>query len=423
MKNSANIQTFIAIIALLFGYPKLGSVFIVAMAPLVIYMIIRQDARYLPALMLHCASDTSIVYLVFFAILIVCFVKANCLFANKKTRFLFWLLLLTLPFYLVLTYQKMALDGLTWQVALGYSSYYLSFWAFLYCYLIAGTFTRSIAKHLLFSLMVVYLICMIPRFHVYYRIVSMIVFLGIVYGAFFILHKKDIILGGFVVIISLTLFFMRSLSFTELLTPVFAVVLFYLWYSGRTRFAQRSVSWPIYFIIIIVMIYGVKSFDSVNISYAKLHVSAGWDAIVKAAKFKFYGDRVIFWDAAWDQLMVLKPFLPMHDIPDITAYSISGNFLDDISFGAHNTPLQLLRIFGFIMGGVLNFCYIYCNILSSKILGQTKIDAFLIPLFSVVFANMVLAFWGGTAAMLLGFALFTFGLTGVAYGLTEQNEL
>jgi hypothetical protein len=422
MNTGAIIQTIIAIIAVLFGYPNLGNVFILVMAPFVLFMLIKQDARYLPALMLHCASDTSIMYLVFFVMMIVCITKTNVLFANKHTRFLMVLLLLTLPLYLVVTYQKMFLDGLTWQGALGYSTFYLSFWAFMYCYLLADTFNKGIVKHLLLSLLIVYLVCRIPAFHHPYRLVSMIVFLGIVYGAFFIFHKKDILFGSIVTIVSLVMFFMRSLTFTELLTPVFALIVFFLWNKNKSNMAQRSVSLLPYIIVIIVMIYGVNTIDTVNIGFAELDISSGWEAITNAAKFKFYGDRVVFWSAAWDQLITLKPLLPMHDIPNITAYSISGNVMDDISFGAHNAPLQLLRIFGFIMGGLLIVCYIFCNMLASKILVQTNVDPSLIPLFTIVFANMILVFWGGTASMLPNYALFTFGLLGVAYGLVECSE-
>ena len=423
MNTSSIIQTFIAALALLLGYPNLGNVFIIVMVPLVLFMLIKQDARYLPALMLHCSSETSIMYFVFFVMMIICITKAKQLFANKHTRFLMVVLLLTLPLYLVLTYQKMFVDNLTWQASLGYSTFYLSFWAFLYSYLLADSFNKDIVKLLSISLSMLYLLSFIPVFHYYNRLVSMIVFLGIVYGMYFIFDKKNLLLGSVVAIMSLVLFFLRSLTFTELLIPIYALVVFFLWNINKPRLAKKCVSLIPYIIIIIVMIWGIRTIDTVSVSYEQLDVASGWKAIKEAAKYKFYGDRVIFWSAGWDQLISLKPWLPMHDIPDFTAYSIWGDTFDDVTFGAHNTPLQLLRIFGFIMGGLLIVCYVYCNMLASKILIQKKTDSYLIPLFSVVFANLILVFWGGTASMLLGFAIFTFGLAGIAYGKTTQNQI
>ena len=136
-----------------------------------------------------------------------------------------------------------------------------------------------------------------------------------------------------------------------------------------------------------------------------------------------FGDRAIFWDAAWIQLRELKPVWPLHDIPNISTYSLSGDLLDDIEFGAHNTPLELLRIFGFVMGGLLIVCYIFCTVISARVFASKTIDAFMIPMFTVVFANVIIIFLGGTAAMLPNYALFTFGLMGVAYGLVENNEM
>ena len=148
-----------------------------------------------------------------------------------------------------------------------------------------------------------------------------------------------------------------------------------------------------------------------------------WNSFSNRAQYKFFGDRAIYWDASWKQLLEYKPILPLHDIPNISTYSIlTGKLLDDLEFGAHNTPLQLLRIFGFLMGGLLIFLYIYYTVISSSVFNSKGDKAMMIPLFAVVFADVIILFLTGTAVMLSSFALFSFGLLGVAYGISKDKE-
>lgn len=421
MKQGAVFQTILAIIALLVGYPLLGNVFILLMTPFVIYMVIKKDAAFLPALMIHCASDTSIMYAVFLGMFIMCIINASSLCRNAKTRFLFVILLALFPLYLILTIQKGVLDLFTWQGSLGYTKFYLSFWAFLYCFLLSDSFNRNTVKLLLVSLLIVWLLTRIPGLRHYYRLVSMIVFLGVVYGFYFIINDKKIISGLCMCAISLVALFAIGLTFTELLSVIYALGIFFIWNTSSKKVAQQSVSWMPYIIIAVLMVYGVSNYNVVNVSFSVGVDFSSWENTWNSAQYKFFGDRAIFWDAAWNQLMELKPMLPLHDIPNISTYSLGGNLIDDIEFGAHNTPLELLRIFGFIMGGLLIVCYIHCTVISSRIFALRTIDAYMIPLFAVAFANVIIVFFGGTAAMLPNYALFTFGLMGIAYGISSEQ--
>lgn len=423
MKQSFIFQTIVAIFALLVGYPLGGNIFIVLMVPFVLYMVVKKDAGFLPALMIHCASDTSIMYAVFFGMMIMCMINAPSLWRKANTRFYFGILLILFPLYGILTIQKGILDLYTWQASLGYTVYYLSFWAFLYGFLIADSFNRETVKLLLISFLVTFLLQrVLPSAHHYYRLTSMIVFLGVVYGLYYILYAKNIILGGLVSVVSLAIFFAMRLTFTELLSVIYAVVVFILWSLNKKRLAKKCFSWFPYLIIIILMIYGVNNMNTISIgNYSNQIEFSDWQQTWNRAQFKFYGDRAVFWDAAWNQLLDLKPILPMHNIPNLSVYKLSGTYLDDVSFGAHNTPLQLLRIYGIIMGGLLIICYIHCTVISAKIFALKKTDVFIIPLFTVVFANIILVFFGGTASMLPNYALFTFGLMGIAYRISNEQ--
>lgn len=424
MNSGAIIQTIIAVIALLFGYPYLGSVFILSMIPFVLFMLIKQDARFLPALILHCASATSITYLIFLTIVIICLTKARVLFADKNTRLIFIMLLLALPLYVVLTYQKMKLDGLTWQVAFHYSSYYLSFWGFLYCFLISKTFDIKTLKLLLCSLIFVYFVYM---FTGYSRVVSMIVFLGVVYGVYMLLNTNNKLMGVIITMGSLLLFFSnKNMTFTEFFSMAFAVVVYVLFELNKKKMARKAAGWIPYVVIIVLMVFGINNFQTAQISDFSEHMDfSSWENFWSRVTYKFFEDRAVFWDAGWNQLMQIKPVLPMHNIPDIIAYKTSGVVIDDVSFGAHNTPIQLLRIFGFIIGGLLIVCYILCTTLAATVYTSKNANKWIVPIITVSITNSIVLFLTGTAAMILSFSLFSFGLMGITYGIStkQPNQL
>ena len=245
----------------------------------------------------------------------------------------------------------------------------------------------------------------------------MIVFLGVSYGLYLLLHNKDIILGSVVFLLSMVLFFSEERTFTQLLTLVYSVSIFLLWIASKKQLAQRSVYVLPYVIIVVLMIYGVNKYETATYGSYSEHINySNWNDIINRAKFKFFDDRAVLWSPAWNQLLTLKPVLPIHNIPDIVVYKTSGTVVEDVGFGAHNTPLQLMRIFGFIMGGILIIIYIYCTALASKIIASKNNNAYLIPMLIVVLTNMLVLFLTGTAAMMINFALFSFGLCGIAYG-------
>ncbi len=335
--------------------------------------------------------------------------------ANKQTKLLFILLLLTMPIYILLVFQRMVYDGDTWQGALGYSSYYLSFWAFLYGFIIAGRFTRSVFRTIIIVLVVLYLYTFIV--HQYSRLVSMIVYIGTIYGLYLALIERKTSEGLTITFVSIVVFFFGSgVTFTELLSLVYAVVLFFLIRNNRLAIAQKSAGWIPYAVIFLLMIYGMSNYQTVLYGDVTETIDfSSWENIKNRASFKLFGDRALFWAAGWEQLISLRPILPIHDIPDIIANRADGSLTTELSFGAHNTPLQLLRLFGFIVGGALIICYYKCTILASKLFVSRNAEKWFLPLVIVSLTSSIVLFLTGTAAMLCNFALFSFGIMGVAF--------
>jgi hypothetical protein len=417
------IQVIIAIISVVIGYPYGGSIFILLMTPLVVYLVLKKDAAYMPALMIHCTSDTSIMYAVLFSMIMICFIEIKGLFRNTNTRWLFILLLLGLPIYIWLTWQRYRLDGDTWQVSLTYTSFYLSFWVFLYYYLVSDTYSVRIAKNIMISLIVFAIVCvLLMQFSV--RLLYMIIIVGIIYGLF-LLFRTQHKFWGIVLGIGSLLFFMSlsGLTFTLLFTFVYAVFIAYMANKGKNRITRTASGIIPYLILLLLMVWGISNYSTAtygeysdNVSFSDINL------LFNRIQYKLFGDRAPFWDAGWKQLLYYTPILPMHDIPNFTAYSADGHVFEDVSFGAHNTPIQLLRIFGILMGGVLILCYIINTVSASKVFTKKRLDFYSLSLFSVSFCYSMVLFLTGTASMLPDMALFSFGFLGIAHGLSKKSE-
>lgn len=417
MKDSI-VQIVIAILAVLIGYPNLGSFFIVAMAPLVIYMVVKQNAMYLPALMIHCTSGTSVMYVVLISMLVVCIIKQKDLWSNIYTMIYYIIMLLMLPLYLILTYQRILLDGDTWQGALGYTAFFLSFWAFLYYYLISNTFTQRVIKELLISLLVFVTICFFVRLWGI-RIVYMSFIVGLIFGILLIIQRQKIFYGFIMSMIAIVIIpLLPEMTFSILFTLILAFIIALFSRPGHSTKLTRMITGPIVYIAILaLMVFGMANYTTATFgAYSDTIEFSDWSLLFNRLQFKLFDDRAPFWEAGWYQLLEYKPILPLHDIPDIIAYSADGHIFDDVSFGAHNSPLQLFRIFGFLMGGGLIICYMISTISASSFFLLRNKDLASLSLFSVSFSYMIVLFLTGTAAMLPDVSLFTFGLMGIAYG-------
>jgi len=405
-------QTVLAIVAVLFGYPNMGQMAILIMTPFVVYMIAKMNALFMPALMIHCSSQTTVMYVAFFSMMIVCIFKANA-FNVRGVRLVFRILLLVMPFYIVLTIQRMVLDLDTWQVAFGYTCYYMSFWAFLYCFLISDTFNVRALKFIVWSITVLYLFFAIFHIGQFSYLLNCFMYITLVYGVWFLLESKRVIIGVLLLVYSIPVFLLSQFgTFTFLLTAVYAIIVFWLW-AKQKKLAAKITSVASFIVIAFLMVYGILNYNTVHYgNYADHMDFSSIESFLNRAKFKFFSDRAPFWDAGLEQLLVLKPVLPMHDIPNI----IPVDRIEEVTFGAHNTPLQLMRIFGILAGGLLVVCYVVITNLASKYFENYNMPSIEVPLIAIAITNSIVLFLTGTAAMLPGFALFSFGLMGIAVG-------
>lgn len=413
-------EIILSFFAVLVGYPYGGQMFILLMAPFVLFMVLKNDANYLPALIIHCASKTSISFFVLFAIILnSCINYKKSTAQNGKLKILFWILLAVLPLFVVLVYQRMMIDGDPLFVAISYGCYYLSFWAFFYGITVSSTFDEVSVRNLLVCLILLF-VCSRLSASVSFYSSSFIVFILCSLSFLLILNTRHIFGGVVLFCVSVFVFLANGMTFTELGT-LLMTMLFTLLCSKHKLKTVRFISGGWVFVIFVLLIFfGAYNYMSYSVNDVIGQISIeDMGTIGDKFKYKFLSDRAPFWMAAIEQLITIKPWLPMHDIPGLMAMSINGNNLDASSFGAHNSFLQCLRIFGFIMGTVLIYCYIKMTCLARNVFNN--IGRNYLPLFSASIASTLILCLTGTASMLPEYCLLTFGIMGIAYEKSLYN--
>ena len=221
------------------GYPYGGSGFIVLMIPYMMFMVFKANAIFLPALILHCASETSIVTVVCFSFIVLSILKYRVLVQLKLAR-LFWILLGLLPVFMLLTWQRISVIGDYPPVAFSYIGYYLSFFSFFYGVFVANTFSKQILFTIYYTLFVVFILFfvgvidsnkLIPAF--YYLFISSFAFL---------LHfpkKNSVILIISLFALGFILFNSQQSSFTKLSGSLFSFLLAYLYFKNKTKLVLK----------------------------------------------------------------------------------------------------------------------------------------------------------------------------------------
>ena len=420
MNNKAVIQVFISLIALFVGYPYGGQSFIFLMAPLLIYLILSEDGNYFPAIMIHCASGTSIMYMAFLAMIYVCIKNyKNKISKDFFLRLCFWLLTIISPLFLILVYQRITLDGDGLWGALGYATYYLSFWGFLYCFIIEKSMDFN-PKYLIYITFSLFLMMFIPGIKVgsFSRLAYSSIYVIQAVSVYEFLYSKQpkwIVL--FVVMFILMSANGHVLTFTEFGITILTTILVYASVKDKKVLLKSFSGLSYYVVIVVIIIYGSITYQGQSILTMETGVDfSSADAFIERFRFKLFADRAPFWSASLMQLDMIRPILPLHNIPDIVPETIYGSSMGEVSYGAHNTPLQLLRIFGFIMGGILCLLYMAMTIKASNYLTKlSKQKTIWLPYFCASLSSTLLYFLTGTSAMLCYYSLFSFGILGIAY--------
>jgi hypothetical protein len=422
-KNSKlKLHTLFGLLALTIGYPSGGTLFILAMTPYLMFMVFKHNAVFLPALILHCASETSAVTIIFFSFIVLSILKYKDLVLLKLAS-LFWILIGLLPVFIWLTWQRISVVGDYPPIAFAHIGYYLSFFAFFYGVLVAKTFTRQILLTMYYLLFVVFVLYIINALD-FTRIVVAFTFLFIAALPLIFNFRNRNHLLKIVSIFSLGSLLIGSeeSTFTILFVSLLGFIITYLYLKNKTDVILKMTGIIPFVLIFALYGYGISNYmNSVIADIPEGIDLTSWSSLSDRLSYKLFADRAPYWLAGLEQIALYQPIFPIVDMPNLIATFQSGREAE-ITFGAHTTFIELIRRFGIIAGGLLGYCLIYIVIISRKVFQIKNLDKYIVPLFSMAFICTIVLSLTGTFELLPGYSLLSMGILGIAYYYSATNN-
>lgn len=416
-------HTTIALLSLTIGYRYGGSLFILGISPYLIYMVLQCDARFFPALVLHCASETSATSVIFSSFIILSIYRYKKIF-NLKMKTLFWILTGLLPVFIWLTFESIIKLSMYPPIAIAQNGYYLSFFAFFYGTLVSNSFNKKVLRETYAILIIVYLLYFIGVIE-FTRIVSGFTFLfSSFFALFFVFKTKKIFLFP----ISLFAFLSTINSSDEsTLTNIFiafaSFIMVILYFKDKNKIILNSTGIIPFLIILILYFYGIKNYMNIEGVYSHEGKDfSNWNSLSKWITWKFFADRAPYWAGGVSQIFEFKHLFPIPGMPNIVATFISGNERE-ITFGSHTTMIELIRKYGIIPGTLLVSSLIHMVIVSRKIMSQKDLPATIVPLFSMAIISTIVLTLNGQFQILPGYSLLSLGILGIAYGAHMRKYL
>jgi hypothetical protein len=426
-QNNQQLYTHIIIglLALSLGYPYGGTIFIAIMTPYLVYMVLKMDALFLPALILHCASETSAFTVVFLSIIVLSIWKYKVLL-QLKLKIIFWMLITLLPIFIWLIWQRISIVGESVSLAFAYIGFYLSFFGFFYGVLIAKTFSKKILMSIYAILFIVFFLYSSSIIG-FTRITVAFVFLfNASLAQIFVSNKQNQIITSISIFAFISLFFTSEEStFTVIFVSSLSFLIVILYYRGKINAIFKLTGALPFLVILFLYTYGIKNYLSIsdlNITHSTNETIdfTSWTNFSDRLLFKFYGDRAPFWSAGFYQIIDTKSVLPPINPPNLESKMISGKTLE-VTFGSHTTFIELIRKFGIFAGSILGFILIYMTILSRKVFLVSKLEKYAVPFFSMAIICTIIVSFAGQFEILPGYALLSLGVQGIAYGIYKNN--
>ena len=397
-----------------------GGIFRYAMLPYVMYLVFRCDARYLPALVLHCCSETMILPVIYVSMgALSCFRYRQIRQAGAH-RILLVLLLLA-PIFVRTVVQRYLLT-LDLNVSLISVIYYLSFFCIGYGVLIARNMSYRILDACIF---VIATITLVSYMGVAVRLSMVGGAICINYCLYTLFSRRP--LGPLWLLCTATavatVLMANESTFTVIGTCIFSMALMYFYRHNHFRVIKTLTGLLPFLGIFLLMNYAINNyqrygdnFDNVEGSYTDFSDLSG---LSDRARFKLFGDRAPYWAGAWDDIRDADNPVPPLIVPEVTATMQDGREID-VTFGGHNTYLELLRQFGWLCGGLLILLFMRAMIVGRRILTVPHLPNQLSILLCSAFAFNLIISLSGTAFM--GSAS-VIALTLVGYAWSLQHYL
>jgi hypothetical protein len=406
---------------LLLAFQNLGELFKFIVAPYIFYMVWSENPRYFPALMVNSAGGSTIAIF----ILISCFLLTLKYFKQITSMFNIWLLILSFLPAPILFYQTLyrfyVLDFnfVDSVIPLGF---YVGIFPFFYGLRMSKKFSRKNLKVIFISLIFVYIFNLL-NISSSLRITAISFALFAVIGGIFVLPFKTKIklsyyykiAGILAIVLVLSGFYEIKFHLLGSIILSFIIIILYMW--KQKILLEFFVKKRIILLSLIIITYVIT--QTYNYSSNKFNVSDfSYTDITTYPQFIAYkaiGDRGVIWNAVWKKSMHARYWVPPLVVDDISFISLDRKKIE-VTFGAHNLFLELLRQYGLIIGPIISIIYISMLIYLGRIFFKRIKNHYILFLAATIFGIGIVVGLTGMYTLMINFSFLFMGLTGILYG-------
>ena len=407
---------------LLPGYFFLGIEYKIVLIPYVLFLLFSKKAIYYPALIIHFLPGTMISQIILLGCLVLSLGDIKILRQYRVSS----MYILSISSFILLVYisiQK-AYD-LNYSIIdnLKDLAVYLGFFGFYYGVLVSAQFNRRIIERvlwvLLFSVVLQALIADDGTIRYYFLALPLFITITI---AKLITRRKISVSSIFIYISVLILVLVRlgriELTFTLIMTTFISILIVFLYERFKTLFLEIRTGTIFAILIIFLTVYVVNNpqFTGRPSDFETVNGITNISDLLTAFEFKAFGDRGVLWIGTWNTLIrdyyIWPPFKPS----DIEFELYKGTLID-VSYGAHNIVLELIRQYGFMVGlsGVIIYLLIMMKL--GKALSLTNSGPLMVIVGAVVLSTAFVGGLVGHFVLINNFSFLLMSLCGICYGV------
>jgi hypothetical protein len=373
--REANLHILIAIFFGLF-LDGAGMAFKFIFMPYILYLMLSRKEENVPGLILMLSYGN--ILTVFAAFVSIYFSLSRLDKLKKSGYFHFWLILvLMLPVYVVILAMRLPVYGFIG--AFQSLEHYIVFWFLVYGVLNSDIVTRRMLNYTVFPyllLLVLNTANIIPNdsVKILFRmtaLVELVIFLM----AFKSFRREIDVRSSIYIYLSILfylpvrMFYFSNYKFTALMALLISLYFIYkkedflqfhpkILATKLKRKANIIVVFPVFFTVLTLALTPTLVYNFQNVDLTNYYT--GNSNVFEVILGKLFVDRGVLWLSALDTIMASGSFFPSVDIINIQLNLILSSAVsaEEISFGAHNIPLELMRTEGIFFGLILSVLYL-----------------------------------------------------------------
>lgn len=408
----------ISIIATI-AYTYMGGAAKLFVFPYVVFLVLKNDIDYFPALIVQLIAETFTIYIILFACVILTIINIRKLI-QSDIKWIVILLLSIIPYIIWHFCYRVIFLHIPIIEAMDQYFLFLGIFPFFYGMLLSKQFTTGKFKELIIFLFIAFLYSNIVFIRILFFLVPFF-FTYSFYSLYLNIKGNSISLFSIFSIVTLLLCLRNFATFTLILTSIYATLLVFIYFRKWTITINLSTGIIPFIFIFIFMIYAMNNYKK-NEDKFDLDSKITLQNSIERASAKAFEDRAPYWKGALDGIIsehnILIPFQINNVVADVgTEKSI------EITFGSHTLFLELIRQYGIPIGLLLNIIFIILAIKIGGILRIENIQHNYIILACVTLSIFSIGSMNGTFPLQGNFSLLMMSTAGMCYGITKRKWL